>query len=210
MVVKVKIVVITWQCIDFPVLLMSMLSRTPAMSFITHSFGSDAPTARPSSWLSQVTRTREKHKSGSDELPWRYRTFFVFEFTSFTPRRVGSIRDKFAMFPTLSWMKATIRFKYLWSKNYTNYQTKKEKRKRDLLYIGWLVVKQDFWKLEPAIVGTRWCAIGGLTDGHNTHKTHTQTKPSYDVLQWQVTNSRFSVKGFYAWSLREQIEHGMG
>ena len=138
MVVKVKIVVITWQCIDFPVLLMSMLSRTPAMSFITHSFGSDAPTARPSSWLSQVTRTREKHKSGSDELPWRYRTFFVFEFASFTPRRVGSIRDKFAMFPTLSWMKATIRFKYLCSKKlYQLSNQKRKKKKRPTLH--WVI-----------------------------------------------------------------------
>jgi len=46
----------------------SMASRTPAMSFMIHSFGSE-PREQPCSWLSHVTRTREKHNNGSNELP---------------------------------------------------------------------------------------------------------------------------------------------
>jgi len=93
----------------------SMVSRTPAMSFMIHSFGSE-PRERPCSWLSRVTRTREKHNNGSDELPWRYRTFFVKELASFTPSWAGSIQDRLAMFPALSWLKDISRFKYLGSK----------------------------------------------------------------------------------------------
>ena len=93
----------------------SIASRTPATSFMTHSFGSE-PRERPRRWLSDVTRTIEKHNNGSDELPWRYRTFLVKELASFTLSRAGLIRDKLAMLPSLSYAKDTSCFKYLGSK----------------------------------------------------------------------------------------------
>ena len=51
--------------------------------------------------------------------------------------------------------------------------------------------------------------MGSLRGACNTHKTHKE-KTLCDILQQQATNSRFSAKGFYAFSLRERTERRVG